>query len=224
MVAKPEAHGLRLFVVSRVVTPGRLAAILREMDSHANAAGSEGEEARVQAAQAGDHAAFEALLDAHLGHLRTFLALKAPVPGLVDELAHDTFVFAHSRLGDFQPGTSFRAWLRAIAWNLLRAEVQRHARERRQLDRLAESRLAEWDMAASESPPPDGVEHLGACLGELAEPLRELVLLKYRDEETTKTIATRLSRSLVWVRVALFRARRQLRTCVEAKLAGRGPC
>ena len=85
------------------------------------------DDALTRAAQAGDHAAFAALLDAHLPHVRTFLALKAPVPQLVDEIAHDAFVFAYRHLDEFTPGTSFRAWVRAIAWNLLRAEVQRFA-------------------------------------------------------------------------------------------------
>ena len=43
-----------------------------------------------QAAQAGDHDAFAALLDAPTPHIRTFLALRAPAAQLVDELAHDT--------------------------------------------------------------------------------------------------------------------------------------
>ena len=77
----------------------------------------------VLAAQAGDHDAFAALLDAHLPHVRTFLALKAPVPQLVDEIAHDAFVFAYRHLDEFTPGTSFRAWVRAIAWNLDRKSV-----------------------------------------------------------------------------------------------------
>ena len=83
----------------------------------------------VQAVQRGDHENFEPLLDRHLPHVRAFLALKAPIPHLVDELAHETFVFAFRNLGKYTPGTSFRAWLRAIAWNLLRAEVQRFSRE-----------------------------------------------------------------------------------------------
>jgi RNA polymerase sigma-70 factor (ECF subfamily) len=70
------------------------------------------EAALVLAAQAGDAAAFESLVRGHLRHVRTFVALRAPVSHLVDEIAHDTFVFAHQRLTEFEPGTSLRAWLR----------------------------------------------------------------------------------------------------------------
>ena len=180
--------------------------------------------ALVRAAQAGDSEAFAALLDLHLPQVRTFLALKAPVPQLVDELAHDTFVFAYRHLEEFRPGTSFRAWVRAIAWNLLRAEVQRFAREQQNLDRLAawhlEAALNETDTAE----PPAEAEHLQHCVDELPESLRELIGLKYGEESSTEEIAARLKRSLVWVRVSLFRVRAQLRDCIEAKLSPSKPC
>lgn len=182
------------------------------------------EDARVSSAQRGNHDAFAALLDVHLPHVRTFLALKAPVPQLVDELAHDTFVFAFRHLHEFQPGTSFRAWVRAIAWNLLRAEVQRFAREQVNQEKFTAWQLSEWETSAAESTPSAETEHLQACLDQLDGPLRELMMLKYRDEHSTATIAARLKRSLVWVRVSLFRVRQQLRECIENKISGRQTC
>jgi RNA polymerase sigma-70 factor (ECF subfamily) len=173
------------------------------------------DEELVTAAQTGDGAAFATLLDRHLPHVRTFLALKAPVPRLVDELAHDTFVFAYRHLDEFVPGTSLRAWLRAIAWNLLRAEVQRFARERVQLERFAAWQLEEWTATAPE--PSAEAEHLVACVAELPEPLRQLVALKYQHDHSGDEIAARLGRSAVWVRVSLFRVRQMLRDCVERK-------
>lgn len=178
----------------------------------------------VRSAQAGDPDAFAALLDAHLPHVRTFLALKAPVPQLVDELAHDTFVFAYRHLDEFKPGTSFRAWVRAIAWNLLRAEVQRYAREQVNRDRLTAWQLTEWETNSAESAPSAEADHLQECLAQLDGPLRQLITLKYQDDHTTETIAARLKRSLVWVRVSLFRVRAQLRECIEAKIKSGQPC
>lgn len=178
----------------------------------------------IRAAQAGDPDGFAALLDAHLPHIRTYLALKAPVAQLVDELAHDTFVFAFQHLDEFQPGTSFRAWIRAIAWNLLRAEVQRFAREQVQQQKFTAWQLAEWETSSVESTSSAEAEHLQHCLDQLEGPLRELITLKYRDDHSTETIAARVKRSLVWVRVSLFRVRRQLRECIEAKLKGGQPC
>ncbi|HSH95747.1 MAG TPA: sigma-70 family RNA polymerase sigma factor [Roseimicrobium sp.] len=180
--------------------------------------------ALVLAAQAGDPDAFASLLDVHLHHVRAFLALKAPVPQLVDEIAHETFVYAFRHLNDFEAGTSFRSWVRAVAWNLLRAEVQRFARERRNLDRLSAWQLAEWDAVHAENSDAIEADYLRECLERIDGPLRELVFLKYRDDESTEAIATRLDRSLVWVRVSLFRVRQQLRECINAKMTGNQPC
>src|SRR5258708_2528770 len=83
----------------------------------------------VRAVQHGDNRALETLLDQHLSHVRAFLALRAPVSNLVDELAQETFVYAYHNIHKFTAGTSFRAWLLSIAWNRLRAEVQRFSRE-----------------------------------------------------------------------------------------------
>ncbi len=150
----------------------------------------------IRALQAGDQRAFGELLDLHLTHVRTFLALRSPVAHLVDELAHDAFVFAYRRIGEFKPGTSFRAWLRAIAWNLLRQEIQRVARDQVQQARFAEWQLAEWNDARSDSSAAPEAEHLHECLDQIDEPLRELLALKYREGHTTNEISTRLKRSL----------------------------
>jgi len=165
----------------------------------------------------GDHHAFESLLDRHLQHVRAFLALKAPIPQLVDELAHETFVFAFRNLEDFTPGTSLRAWLRAIAWNLLRAEVQRFSREQVNHARFAAQRLEAWAQQPAEPRTSREVEYLEQCVQEIPEAMRELLTLKYRDECSTDEIARKLERSLAWVRTVLFRLRQQLRDCIDAK-------
>jgi len=188
------------------------------------ATGEPTDDALVLATRGGEPDAFAVLLDRHLPQARTFLALKAPVSQLVDELAHDTFVFAFRHLDDFKPGTSFRAWVRAIAWNLLRAEVQRYAREQVQQEKFAAWQLAEFNDHATDTTPAAEAEHLHDCLAQLDGPLRELITLKYRDDHDTNEIAARLKRSLVWVRVSLFRVRAQLRECIEAKLKGDQPC
>jgi len=89
----------------------------------------------VAAVQTGDIQAFEPLVERHLEAIHAFVALKLPVPHLVDELTHETFVFAFNRIMAFTPGTGFRGWLRAIAANKVRAEIERYSREER--NRLA---------------------------------------------------------------------------------------
>ena len=79
----------------------------------------------VAAVQAGDIQAFNPLVERYLDGVHAFVALKLPVAHLVDEITHETFVFAFRRIAEFTAGTSFRAWLRAIAANKIRAEIER---------------------------------------------------------------------------------------------------
>ena len=107
-----------------------------------------------------------------------------------------------------------------IPHDRLRAEVQRFARERVQLERFTAWQLEEWSAAAPE--PSAEAEHLLDCVRELPEPLRQLVALKYQEERSGDEIAAHLNRSAVWVRVSLFRVRQLLRDCVGRKAAPAG--
>jgi RNA polymerase sigma-70 factor (ECF subfamily) len=174
------------------------------------------EAALVQAVQRGDVECFEPLVDGHLAAVRTFLSLRAPVPQLIDELAHETFLFAYRHLNEFEAGTSFRNWLRSIAWNLLRAEILRYARREARMERLEDGWLLEPSLASPPSPLPDA-EFLEECLAALPENSRSLLNLHYRDGFDSNEIAGRLARSRAWVRTTLFRLRRQLKLCIESK-------
>jgi DNA-directed RNA polymerase specialized sigma24 family protein len=74
-----------------------------------NANGPANDAPLVAAVQAGDVHAFDPLVERHLDAIHAFVALKLPVPHLVDELTHDTFVFAFRHIAEFTAGTSFRA-------------------------------------------------------------------------------------------------------------------
>jgi RNA polymerase sigma-70 factor (ECF subfamily) len=172
----------------------------------------------VAAVQAGDVHAFDPLVERHLDAVHAFVALKLPVPHLVDEITHETFVFAFRDLAKFTAGTSFRAWLRAIAAHKVRAEIERYHREER--NRLAYAERRELDAALETPTTPDSPEldALTDCLGAVPQHLRMLLNLRYHEEHSSEQIASRLGRSLAWVRTTLCRVRQQLRDCIERKL------
>ena len=181
------------------------------------------ETAAILAVRKGDARAFESLVDAHLDQLRAFIALKLPVAHLVDEIAHEAFVFAFRRMAEFEPGTSFRAWLRAIAINLIRAEVQRYAREQSGRLHYARAQALEREMDAGEGTRMDELEFLQECMREMPASQVELLDLKYREDLPIETIASRLQRTQNAVWQALFRLRQQLRACMQGKLARHQP-
>lgn len=177
----------------------------------------DGESQLVRRAQSGDLDAFEQLMGLHIRKVRTFLALRVPAPHLIDELTHETFIFAFKRLDDFTAGTAFGAWLRAIANNLLRAEIQRFSREQRHRSRLNEHIMLEMHQAEHATSLLDGqvVDALERSLGHLPPDMQELVDMKYRHGLSAQEIATRTERSVAWVRTTLFRVRQRLRQDIE---------
>lgn len=165
----------------------------------------------------GDDAAFRSLLERHLQPLRTYLALRAPVPDLIDEVAHDAFVFAYRHLEDFSAG-SMQAWLRSIAQNLLRDRLKAYARESAKQERYAEE--VRWEMAITNADKPvsDEADHLARCLEKLRDSQREMLDLRYEQQLTSDEIARRTGRSTLAVRTLLMRLRQQLRQCIETHL------
>ena len=176
----------------------------------------------IRRAQSADLSAFELLMERHLRDVRVFVALKAPVAELMDEVTHETFVFAYQRLADFREG-SFQGWLRAIAFQLIRKRVLLFSRERRNLERYGEH--ARWEAAQRtlHDQSTDDAERLAACLAELPPAMRELLNLRYRDGLTSDEIAARLQRTSVWARQVLTRLRRKLRACMDQQLTTSAP-
>jgi RNA polymerase sigma-70 factor, ECF subfamily len=167
--------------------------------------------------ESGDDAAFRLLMQRHLQPLRGFLALRAPAPDLIDEVAHDAFVFAYQNMRDFTTG-SMQPWLRSIAHNLLRDRLKAYARESTKHERYSEQ--VRWEMAleATDKPVSDESDHLASCLEKLRHHQRTILDLRYEAQLSCEEIAQRTGRSTLAIRTVLMRVRQQLRKCIEFQL------
>lgn len=172
----------------------------------------------VRALQDGDLQAFQPLVEGHLDSLHAFVSLKLPIPHLVNEITHETLVCAFHHIGEFQAGTNFRAWLRAIAVNRIRIELKRISREARNQLAYAECRAWEESLEGPDASDQRSLDALKECLERLPEHLRGLLQLRYHEERSSEQIAGLTERSLAWVRTTLCRARQQLKHCIERKL------
>ncbi len=189
------------------------------MENHLDSE-SEGEVAEdelIREVQNGNLAAFEQLIHLHSSRLRAFVSMRLPVSHLIDEIAHEAFVFAYRHLDDFTLGSNFGAWLRAIANNLVRAEVLRYSRSVKNQANYLEHCLVESDTGEGLAPESPIVLYLEECLGDLPDGQRELLQRRYRLTESTRDMAEAMGQSEAWVRTTLCRVRRALRTCVEGK-------
>jgi RNA polymerase sigma-70 factor (ECF subfamily) len=171
----------------------------------------------VRRVQGGDLGAYQSLLLEH-GHarrLRAWLAVRAPFGDVAEDVAQEAFITAYRRIGRFRAGTDFGAWLRAVAFQLLRQARKKFA--------VRERQRAAWlvEAAASETPPPPQsdslIEHLEHCLERVPAHIRTLLTQRYHDGTSMGEIGRSAGQSPEWVRTTLYRARRQLRECIERR-------
>ncbi|HEX7898362.1 MAG TPA: sigma-70 family RNA polymerase sigma factor [Planctomycetota bacterium] len=162
-------------------------------------------------AQGGDPDAYGIVVRATQARLRSFIAGYVPRAEWVDDIAQQTFVSAYRDLRKFQVGTDFAAWIRRIAYNHLRAELERAGRRRR----LEGELLARLERA----PETPNLDPLKECVESLPPTSQEIVRSYYADSLGLAEIGKRLGRSADSLKVALFKIRARLRECVESKLA-----
>ena len=167
--------------------------------------------------QSGRLEAFEELIHRHSSRIRAFIAMRLPVPHLIDEIAHETFVFAYRQISDFEAGTDFGKWLRSIAFNLIRKETQRHQRAAKNQERYREHCLVESAGRGGFRPESPVITFLEECVEGLPDRQKTLLKMKYRFSLPTREIAETLGQSEAWVRTTLYRVRSVLRDCVEGR-------
>lgn len=160
-----------------------------------------------------------------LGHadlLRGFLRGLVPQQEAAEDVFQELFLTLTAKAADFQLGTSFIAWARAVA----RLKVLEQYRKLQRTVPLLRPEVL--DLLSGSAPELDALlmpryEALKDCLREVAPRAREMVALRYGDPALTpQQIARQLSWSANAVRVALARARKFLLECVERRLAAEG--
>lgn len=140
-------------------------------------------------------------------------------------MAQRSFVAAFTRLNDYELGTNFAAWLFTIARFHLKTEVTRLRRVADYHVRYAPD-LLQRELERRSSEPPElqesRLEHLRACLGGLGEHLRRFIRWRYTEEIPLEEMAARSGRSVAAVKKQLWKLRRKLHECVQARMAAEG--
>jgi len=171
----------------------------------------------VPAAARGDRDAFAALVDATRSVVSTIALSIVRDAELSRDIAQDVFLAAWRDLGELRDPNSFLPWLRQLtrhrAYHVLRSERRR--------GRRITAEDTEVLMAIAVDPRPHaGAQMLAAeerqllatVLDELPDETREVVILFYREGESTAQVARLLGLSEANVRQRLSRARTRLRS------------
>ena len=177
------------------------------------------------AVQAGDAEAFRMIVEQLLPAVQAFVAGRS-VPGVdVEDVVQRIFVETFRNIDDYQPGTNLRAWVLTIARYQLLGETTRLRRlanyHRRYIPHAIAAAAEEATREADDLHEPR-LHGLRECLAQLPEASRELLLARYRGDDSIGRIAESLGRSAVAVRKQLCLLRRRLHECIERRLAGEG--
>jgi RNA polymerase sigma-70 factor (ECF subfamily) len=174
--------------------------------------------------QAGDKAAWDALVDAYWQRLFGYALRATSNPELAQDLVQETFLRIVQRLGSYDDQGKFEAWLFRILVNLVRdhgRSLSRHPTQSTVIESDGQ-RVEMTDEIAGKGPKPDepihqreDVDALQAALRKLSETDRQILLLRHFADMPFKDIARTLNCPIGTVLARAHRALGKLRNLME---------
>ena len=171
----------------------------------------------VPAAARGDRDAFAALVDETRSVVSAIALSIVRDAELSRDVAQDVFLAAWRDLGELRDPNSFLPWLRQLtrhrAYHVLRTERRRGRRiTAEDTDVLMSRAVDPAPHAGAQMLADEERQLLATVLDELPDETREVVILYYREGESTAQVARLLGISEANVRQRLTRARARLRS------------
>ncbi len=171
-----------------------------------------------------DRAWFIAQVRQHQARLRASIRGLGVRAEAVDDIAQDTFLLAWQKIDEFGIGGDFGGWVGQIARRLIANERRKDARRSRLLageitDFLLQIAI-ESEIGVARLQKAEELAILQGCLELLPGPAREIIRLRYFENQSPGAIASHLGRPSEAIRQVLLRLRRKLLECVEGRLGG----
>lgn len=166
------------------------------------------EQELVQQAQAGDLAAFEALVQNHSLSLYRFLYRLVGDPADTEELTQETWVRAWQALSRFKRQSSFKTWLFKIGMNLA-FNLRKRRKPTEELNELVLASTQDEPVVAFQQKRREEV--VKAALAKLPPHQRTALVLAIYEGLSYKEIAEVMGRSVRAIDTLLVRAKNNLR-------------
>lgn len=170
----------------------------------------------MQAAAAGDHAAFTRIVDRHKHALVNYLTHLSGDRDHAEELAQEAFLRLYQSAGRYDDRGKLGAYLFSIATNLVRTEQRRSVRWRRLLPAFLHAETA----ASRETPQTDLLateagHEVRQALARLPLHFRAPLVLREIEEWSYQEIAAALGCRVGTVKSRINRGRERLRVLLE---------
>ena len=146
-----------------------------------------------------------------------------------EEVVQEAYLTAFTRLHEFRGEARFSTWITRITINAAGMQ-RRRTRPHEEYDTVAETEIDDPQVVAFPGAGPPGPEaalgraqmrgFLEAAVSRLPSDLRVVFLLREAEEMSLLAIARDLRLHPITVKTRLFRARRQLRVTLEARMRG----
>jgi RNA polymerase sigma-70 factor (ECF subfamily) len=141
-----------------------------------------------------------------------------------EDVVQEAMLVVVKKFDQFEEGTSILAWCRAI----VRLEVLRmkHGLQRdrtlaqRLLDDAVDSAFDEFQTARRRDDAESWRQAMERCLERVPKRGRSVLQARFADELSYRQIGERVGMTLEAVRKALFRLKKQVRSCVETSQRG----
>jgi RNA polymerase sigma-70 factor (ECF subfamily) len=165
---------------------------------------------------------FGALAGKHQSRIRRYVRSLGVASSSVDDIAQEALLVAYNRFDDYEPGTSFPAWVNTIARNLVWNDRRKASRRYKILnERIADYMETLEPQEEDGHAPEEDYEHrlaLSECMELIPGENRSLVKTRYEEGLEPTQMAELFGMSPDSIRQRLMRVRKALRKCIAEKL------
>ena len=159
---------------------------------------------------------FVHLVANHQMELRAFVVSMMPGSAEVDDVVQEANKVIWQKRGEFQIGTSFKAWMFSVAkFQVMAAWRDGKRRKEWGLPESVLIKLIEEGVASGDETSVPRHEILHECLEQLRPEDRGLILRRYFDGRRVKEVAAEVGRGEDSVKMSLHRIRLVLGMCVR---------
>lgn len=164
---------------------------------------------------------FVQLLSINHSRIYSYILLLVPNQNAADDIMQDTCMVMYEKSENFQVGTNFLAWARAIAKYQILYYLKKNKRDRTVFNSHLLETLDSRSKAFFEGDKDDEAIHiLKKCLSKLSSPDSHLIIMRYYNNLDTKSIASQLGVSFQHIYRNLARIHGRLVECFQQTNVG----